>query len=306
LRTPIVVVGVPTALGGNLPSDPSIPWGMAEAPAALRQAGFLDRIAAACGPLDDRGDVPIDPGYREDPDRRAKNRSLLLAALPRIAEAVAGALPAGDTGARLLVLGGDCTAHPAAIAGIRRARPGTQIALVWFDAHGDFNTPETTPSGNVWGMPFAMACGRGDRDLVAAVDGPVVREEDCALIGGQVLDEAESRMLAASAIAHFGAGMLATDAGIAALTAWAGHVAARIDGFYIALDHDVLDASIRPAVSMPEPDGLMPEAALAAIRVIAAAGPIIGHGISAISLGNGDRERTLTIAADLATASLTT
>ena len=57
-------------------------------------------------------------------------------------------------------------------------------------------------------MPFAMICGRGDADLVAAADGPTVLEEDAALFGGQVLDETESRMLAASRVAHFGAGML--------------------------------------------------------------------------------------------------
>ncbi len=307
MTSTIVVIGVPTALGGNLPGDPSAAAGMAEAPSGLRHLGLLERLAAAASlggaPLHDAGDVPIDPGYRADPDRRAKNRSLIGSALPRVAHAVAEAVRAHDS-ARLLVLGGDCTAHPAAIAGIRRARPGARLALVWFDAHGDFNTPETTPSGNVWGMPFAMACGRGDRDLVAAVDGPVVREEDCAIVGGQVLDEAESRMFAASPIAQFGAGMLGTDAGMAALAAWAQVVATRVDGFYVAIDHDCLDASVRPAVAMPEPDGILPDAAIAAVRTIAAAGPVIAHGATGISLGNGDAERTVAIAADLAAASL--
>jgi arginase len=276
---------------------------MAEAPAALRQAGFLERLAVG-RQIRDVGDVPIEPGHREDPDRRAKNRSLIVAAMPAVAEAVSAALHAAGPDGGLLVLGGDCTAHAAALAGIRRARPGARLALVWFDAHGDFNTPDTTPSGNVWGMPFAMACGRGDADLVGAVDGPSVREEDCALVGGQVLDEAESRMLAASPIAHFGAGMLATEAGLAALGAWARVVASRVDGFYLAVDHDVLDSSIRPAVSMPEPGGLLPEAVLAVVRAIAAAGPVIGHGATCMSLANGDAERTVAIAARLAGSSL--
>ena len=137
-----------------------------------------------------------------------------------------------------LVLGGDCTSHAGALAGIRRARPGIRLGLAWFDAHGDFNTPDTTPSGNVWGMPFAMACGRGDPDLVAAVDGPTVGETDAGLFGGQVLDETESRMLAASGVASFGAGMLADDAGRAAVAGWSAAVAGRIDGWYIAVDLD--------------------------------------------------------------------
>jgi arginase len=304
VTAPVVVIGVPTALGGNLATNPEAARGMARAPAELRRAGLLDRLSTAGLTILDAGDVSIEPGYREDPDPRAKNRSLLLATMPRVVEAVADTLRADELDARLLVLGGDCTVQTAALAGIRRARPGARIALVWFDAHGDFNTPDTTPSGNVWGMPFAMACGRGDPDLVGAVDGPVVREEDCALVGGQVLDEMESRMLAASHVAQFGAGMLATDAGMAALTAWTGAVARRVDGFYVALDHDCLDASLAPAVSMPEPDGMMPDVALAAIRTIAAAGPVLAHGASAMSLGNGDAARTVSIAADLAAASL--
>ena len=84
--------------------------------------------------------------------------------LPRLADARRGRARrrAGDPDARLLVLGGDCTSQVGALAGLRRARPGARFGLVWFDAHGDFNTPDTTPSGNVWGMPFAMLCGRGD------------------------------------------------------------------------------------------------------------------------------------------------
>jgi arginase len=302
----IVTIGVPCALGGNLPDDPAAGRGMAEAPAGLRRLGFLDRLGS--GPLRaeelrDAGDVPIEVGYREDPDPRARNRALIAATLPRVSQAVASAL-GENPAARLLVLGGDCTAHPASLAAIRRVRPGVRLALVWFDAHGDFNTPDTTPSGNVWGMPFAMACGRGDPDLVGAVQGPIVREEDCALLGGQVLDETESRMLAASPIAQFGAGMLATEAGLAALAAWAGVVARRVDGFYVAIDHDCLDASLRPAVAMPEPNGILPEVAVAAVRVIAGAGAIAAHGVTGISLGNGDVERTVAIAADLAAASL--
>jgi arginase len=194
---------------------------------------------------------------------------------------VAASLAGGDPDARLLVLGGDCTSNAGAMAGLRRARPGLRLGLAWFDAHGDFNTPDTTPSGNVWGMPFAMACGRGDADLVGAVDGPSVAEADAALLGGQVLDEVESRMLAASSVAHFGAGMLATDAGQAALSAWASIVSARIDAWYIAFDLDALDASGGYSLAMPEPDGLALATATAAVRAIAASGEVLGFGATA-------------------------
>jgi arginase family enzyme len=131
-------------------------------------------------------------------------------------------------------------------------------------------------------MPFAMACGRGEADLVEAVDGPSVAEADAALLGGQVLDEVESRMLAASEVAHFGAGMLGTEAGLAALTGWTSVVGRRVDAWYVAFDLDALDASGGWSLAMPEPDGLDLAVAVAAVRTMVASGPVIGFGATAV------------------------
>jgi len=304
-HTPIVAVGVPFALGGWLPGRERAMAGMATAPADLRARGFLDKLGVEipdASRLEDAGDIPIEPALHEDADRRAKNRGLIVDVLPRIRDGLADALDGAGPGARLFLIGGDCTVHTAALAAVRRRRPGARIALAWFDAHGDFNTPDTTPSGDVWGMPFAMACGRGDPDLLAACDAPTVREEDCALVGGQKLDEEEGHQLAASRIARFGPGMLSTAAGLAALEAWATVVARSVDGFYIAVDHDCLDAVGGWAVAMPEPDGLSLETAVAAIGVLASAGPVLGYGATTISLSNGDAARTVDAAASLAIA----
>jgi arginase len=298
---PIVLVGVPTALGGHLP-------GMELTPRGLRDRGLARRLATRPGLPDvdirDAGDLLIDPGFRADDDPRAKNREAISEFLPRERDLVASALSKAGDGARLLVIGGDCTAHAGALAGLRAARPGRRLALAWFDAHGDFNTPDTTPSGNVWGMPFAMICGRGDPDLVGACDGPTVREEDAALLGGQVLDETESRRLAASPIAGFGAGMLATDAGLAALDGWTRTVATRVDGLYVAIDMDCLDAAGDWAVTMPEPGGLALETVLAAVAVLAGAIDVVGVGATGITLGNGDATRTADAVASLVEATL--
>jgi arginase len=302
---PIVAVGVPFALGGWLPRRERAVAGMVTAPADLRVRGLLEMIRAGVPDgirLEDAGDLPIELAMREDADRRAKNRSLIVDELPRIRDGLAGALDGAGPDARLFLIGGDCTVHTAALAAIRRTRRGARVALAWFDAHGDFNTPDTTPSGDVWGMPFAMACGRGDTDLLAACDAPSVREEDCALVGGQMLDEEEGHQLAASRIAHFGPGMLSTEAGVAALEAWAAVVARSVDGFYIAVDHDCLDAAGGWAVAMPEPDGLSLATAIAAIGVLASAAPVLGYGATTISLSNGDAARTVDAAAALAVA----
>jgi arginase len=299
----VVIAGSPTALGGHFA-------GMERGPAELRRRGLLERLAARPGLAatiwHDHGDASNDPGWVADADPRMKNRDRLLGYLPHLAAHVATGLDAAGPGARLLVLGGDCTSHAGALAGLRRARPWMRLGLAWFDAHGDFNTPETTPSGNVWGMPFAMACGRGDAGLVAAVDGPTVREADACLFGGQVLDETESRMLASSPVAQFGAGMLADDAGRAAVDGWSRTVAGRIDGWYIAVDLDVLDGADGWAVAMPEPDGLALDTAVEAVRTIARSGaPVFGFGATAVMPGTGrDIEKTVDAVTALAEAAL--
>jgi arginase len=298
---PIAVVGVPVALGGQLPGG--LEAGMADAPGDLRRLGFLDRLTAAGLELRDDGDLPVDPPFRLDSDPHAKNRELIAAYLPREAAMVAASVAGGE---RLLVLGGDCCAHAGATAGLRRARPGRRLAIAWLDAHGDSNTPETTPSGHVWGMPFAMLLGRGADDLVAAAAGPSVDPAHAALIGGQVLDEPESRWLSGSPAAHFGAGMLRTSAGMAALRGWAETVAAEVDAIYIALDHDVLDADQAAwAVTMPEPGGLPAEVAVEAVAVLARSIPVAGYGATALNFANGgDTERTVETAARLAATAL--
>ena len=296
----IAVVGVPSALGGQLPGGGH--HGMARAPGELRRRGLLDRLRESGLRPRDGGDVAVEPAYRDDGDPRAKNRAAIAEYLPREAAMVSRAVAGGE---RLLILGGDCCAHAGAMAGLRRARPERRLAIAWFDAHGDFNTPDTTPSGHVWGMPFAMLCGRGEPDLVAACDGPSVEERHAALLGGQVLDEPESRAISASPLAHFGAGMLGTPGGLAALAGWAGAVADEVDGLYVAVDHDVLDADeVAWSVTMPETGGMRLGTAIAAVRVLAAAIPIVGYGASAMNFDRGDAERTVDAAARLAEAAL--
>ncbi len=301
----VLVLGVPLALGGWIPELEAAIIGMTKTPDGLRQHGLLERLASdeAMAGVDvrDAGDVPIEPAYRVDTDRRAKNRGEIIAVLPRIRARVAD-LIAVAPGARLLVLGGECTIHPVVLAALRDARAGARIGLVWFDAHGDSHTTGTTPSGNVWGMPLALARGRGDGGLVAASGGGVAADEDCALLGGQALEAEEAFMLTSSGVAHFGSGMLATPAGMAAYEAWSSVVRERVDGFYVAFDVDALDASSNIAVTLPEPGGLSLETATVAVRALARIGPVIGIGFTTISLGNGDAARTTEAVASLAIA----
>jgi arginase family enzyme len=135
---------------------------------------------------------------------------------------------AADLPERPLVLGGCCCSHVGAIEGLA-TRQG-RMAVVWFDAHGDLNTPESSPSGNTWGMPLRMILDSG------AVDA-----EDVALVGARNLDPPEEEFIAASGI-HTGRHAIA-------------HATDGTAYVYVALDCDVLEPS-ELAVFMPEPDGL--------------------------------------------------
>ena len=273
----IAIVGSPTALGGHF-------GGMERGPAELRAAGLIDRLRArpglAAATFVDHGDAPNDPGWAPDPDLVMKNRQLIIDYLGRLSGHLGDVLAADDA-PRLLMLGGDCTTHSGTMAALKRHAPTKRFAIAWFDAHGDFNVPATTPSGNVWGMPFAMLCGHGDPGLLEACDAPTVREEDAALLGAQVLDEQESRLLAASPVAQFGAGMLAGSAGLAALEGWARAVGERCDAMYIAFDVDAIDASEGVCVAMPEPEGLSVDTSVAALRILARTNRVVGFGPTA-------------------------
>ena len=241
------IVGVPTALGGHLAGMERTPAELRAArrrgpPRAPGRACVADRSGRRRRP---RRSIPAG---RPIPIRGPRTAARSVEYLPAHRDHVAAALDARpDPDARLLARSA-ATARPtpARWPACVGAAPGPRLALAWFDAHGDFNTPDTTPSGNVWGMPFAMVCGRGDAGPRRPPStGPTVREDDAALLGGQVLDEsrvADARGLAGSPT--FGAGMLGRPtAGQAALRGWADAVAARVDGFYIAFDLDCLDAS---------------------------------------------------------------
>jgi arginase family enzyme len=157
--------------------------------------------------------------------------------------AVAEGLPA-----RPLVLGGCCCAHVGAIRGL--ARRG-RLAVVWLDAHGDLNTPETSPSGNAWGMPLRMAIDEGS-----------ARAEDVALVGARDLDPPERAFMAETGIDD--------DVGRALEGA---------EAAYVAFDVDVLD----PATSrsfMPVAGGPSVADAEAILRDVASRARVAGFGLS--------------------------
>jgi arginase family enzyme len=136
---------------------------------------------------------------------------------------------ASDLPVRPLILGGCCCAHIGAVEGL--AAGGDRVAVLWLDAHGDLNTPESSRSGNVWGMPLRMI-----------LDGGAVGPDDVALVGARNLDPPEEEFIAASGV-HVGPDAV-------------GRALAGARGVYVALDVDSLDPGEAVTSFMPEPGGL--------------------------------------------------
>ena len=165
--------------------------------------------------------------------------------------ALAAALPD-----RPLVLGGCCCAHVGAVEAL--AARCDRLAVVWFDAHGDLNTPETSPSGNEWGMPLRML-----------LDAGTVTPEDTALLGARNLDPPEQSFIEESRIA--------TDEERLA------GVLDGADAVYVALDVDVLEPGGEVVMHMPEPRGLSAEKTRELLRAIAERAFVAGAGFTGLA-----------------------
>jgi arginase family enzyme len=150
---------------------------------------------------------------------------------------------------RPLVLGGCCCSHVGAVRGL--AQRGGRLGLVWLDAHGDLNTPESSPSGNQWGMPLRMV-----------LDDGVVAAEDVALVGARNLDPPEEEYLAQAGI----------DDSL-------GRALEGVDAVYVALDLDVLDPA-EAAMWMPEPGGPSVEEIEGVLRDAVSRARLAGMGVT--------------------------
>jgi arginase len=164
--------------------------------------------------------------------------------------AVATVLPS-----RPLVLGGCCCAHIGAVEGLATRHGRT--AVVWIDAHGDLNTPESSPSGNEWGMALRML-----------IDGGAVAPADVALVGSRNLDPPEDAYVAEAGLILGSEGVERALDGAAAV--------------YVAIDADGLDPGEGVTAFMPEPAGLTLSDAEALLLRIAAAKPIAGAGFTGL------------------------
>lgn len=242
------VLGVPLDLGASK-------QGASGGPAAIRRAGLISLLEEIGVAVEDAGDLQV-PASSRPGSRRLRHGPAILKVCKELAAATERTVRGGATP---ITLGGDHSLGLGSVAGVAKAyrADDKKIGLIWVDAHADINTPATSPTGNVHGMPVAHILGLGDKQF-AGVGGfkPKVEPRNVCLIGTRDVDKAEAKILRQSGVRvfsmqeidRFGMGVCVEQAIDIASDGTA--------GFHLSFDIDVVDPGYAPGTGTIKRGGL--------------------------------------------------
>ncbi len=246
----ITILGAPLDLGAGR-------RGVDMGPSALRLASLNARLESLGYEVEDLGNLPVaqqesTPTGREN----AKYLSQIVKTCGALAEAVEKVIV---TGKFPLVLGGDHSIAVGTVAGVSHAfrHRGEQVGVIWIDAHSDMNTPETSPSGNIHGMPLACCIGQGPHELTHLFEyAPKVQPKNVVLIGLRDVDLSERGQVRQSGVTPFTMRDI-DERGLKSVMAEAIRLASDgTAGFHLSFDMDVLDPDEAPGVGTPVRGGV--------------------------------------------------
>jgi len=259
----ISIIGVPMDFGQLL-------RGVDMGPAALRYTGLISRLRELGHLVVDRGDVRIPIRDADGPAPLSEDK--YLNEITQICQAIYNAgHEAVQQGHFPLFLGGD---HSIAVGTVAAVTGDDPVGLIWIDAHGDFNTPETSPSGNIHGMPLAALIGEGHPSLVnVGRPGMKVYPENVVLIGQRDLDQAEKKRLKQSGITVFTMRDI-DEQGISSVANKAIMKFAHLKRIHLTVDMDALDPLEAPGVGTPVPGGISYREAHLLMEILADSGKV--------------------------------
>src|SRR5579859_142084 len=273
----IKILGVPLDLGASR-------RGVDMGPSAVRVAGLEARLEELGHVVEDGGNIAVAIAeQKKSGDPQAKYLKEITATCTKHAEQVLKTLEAGKFP---LVLGGDHSVAAGTVAGVaeffrqQRRVQEQKIGLIWIDAHADINTPETSPSGNVHGMPLAAIMGLGPAEL-ADIYGfkPKVHPENCVLVGVRDVDERGMRTVIEEALRVAGRGTA---------------------GYHVSLDMDWIDPEDAPGVGTPVRGGATYREAHLAMEILADHGRMLSFEIVEVNPVIDEHNRTADLAVELA------
>lgn len=292
--TAIRIIGVPMDLGASR-------RGVDMGPSAVRYTDLRDRLEKLGHDVDDVGNVHVP--LREDAARGAQRGARYLGSITEVcvstAQRTEEALAAGRVP---VVLGGDHALAAGSIAGAARylRTKGQRLGALWIDAHGDLNTPNSSKSGNVHGMPLAALLGNGDKEMVAISGAePALRASDVALIGLRDLDAAERTHIKKWKLSAYTMRAL-DERGLRAVLEESIGIATRdTAGVWVSFDIDVIDPEEAPGVGTAVPGGMTYREAHLAMEMLADTGKLVGLDLVEVNPVLDERNRTAQIACEL-------
>ena len=265
----VTLIGVPLDLGAGR-------RGVDMGPSAFRVADIHARVRALGYELSDHGDVDVFIQETHDPgDPRMKYLKEIRQACEAVRDDVDEILGEGSLP---VVLGGDHSIAMGTIAGASRhhRKKGAKIGLIWFDAHGDMNTPETSPSGNIHGMPLAVALGIGEKSLVTlSGERPMVDGSRAAVVGLRDVDPAERSNIKDSGIGAFTMRDIDERGMRAVMEEAIKRATSGTAGIHVSFDLDGIDPDFAPGVGTPSPGGLSYREAHLAMEMLYDTGKVI-------------------------------
>jgi len=285
------IIGVPLDLGQSR-------RGVDMGPSALRIARLAERMQSLGFDVEDRGNVMV--SQREQLGGAGQDTYTAIADVCR-ALAVSTAEAVRD-GVSPLILGGDHSLAMGSVAGVATAlaERKERLGVIWLDAHGDINTPESSESGNIHGMPLAHLLGQGDPRLSRiATPYPAIREENLVMVGLRDLDPAERIMIGKLGIAAFTMRDI-DQRGLANVMADAIQIASKgTGGIHVSCDPDWIDPIEAPGVGTPVRGGATFREAHLALEMIADSGKMVSMDFVEINPVLDDRNMTASLAVDL-------
>lgn len=245
----VTIIGVLMDLGADR-------RGVDMGPSAVRVAGLNQRLSALGYQVSDGGNINVrNPEMLREVNRKAKYLPEITEACQALAEKVNTVLQHDGIP---IVLGGDHSIAIGSVSGLAAfyRKQEKRVGVLWFDAHGDMNTPDSSLSGNIHGMPFAAILGRGPQELTH-ISGfaPKVQPEDCVLLGARDVDRAEAEIMRNSGVRIFTMREI-DERGMSACMDEAITIASRNTiGFHVTMDMDFVDPDYAPGVGTPVPGG---------------------------------------------------
>lgn len=286
--------------------------GVGMGPAAIRVAGLHERLQALGYGVHDHGDVHIEAPETEPV---GKTNARYLSVITKACEELAATVPTMfESGGLPLVLGGDHSIAVGTISGVAdvlHRREGTErsgpprLGVIWFDAHGDINRPETSPSGNVHGMPVACLLGHGPAALTQMVyPGAKVSPSTFCQIGLRDIDEVERRLLRESGIYTYTMSDI-DRRGIAAVMEEAiERATAGTSMLHCSFDIDSVDPTVAPGTGTPKLGGLTYREAHLALEMIAESGRLTSMEMVEVNPTLDDANKTAELAVELVASAL--